>query len=224
MLYQSAGVGILSSSIVHEIEKLIKEIYLQIDATDFKMAKLLVDRLEDTVERFSLLVKKTDIKKHTLGEIYEHALRFTRLRLGNHSIRVSIDGDFNIRCSASINHATNVLLNVIDNSIYWINNTREQNKIIKLYATDKFLDGYGTIIIADSGPGFSSSPEYLIKPFVSTKPYSVGSGLGLYIADELMCGMKGLLSFPDFEDISECFADKVLRTGAVVALSFKKVK
>lgn len=224
MLYQSAGVGILSSSIVHEIEKLIKEIYLQIDATDFKMAKLLVARLEDTVERFSLLVKKTDIKKHTLGDLYEHALRFTKLRLGNHSISASIDGDSSIKCSASINHATNVLLNIIDNSVYWINNTREQKKIIKLYMTDNFLDGYGTIIIADNGPGFSSDPKYLIKPFVSTKPYSVGSGLGLYIADELMSGMKGLLSFPDFEDVSEYFANKSLRTGAVVALNFKKVK
>lgn len=224
MLYQSAGVGILSASIVHEIEKLIKEIYLQIDATDFPMAKLLVRRLEDTVERFSLLVKKTDIKKHSLGNIYNHALKFTRLRLGNHSIDLNVDGDSNIKCSASINHATNVLLNIIDNSIYWLNNTREHNKNIKVYLTDNFLQGYATMIIVDGGPGFSADPEYLIKPFVSTKPYSIGSGLGLFIADELMRGMKGLLSFPDFDDISEYFNSSSMRAGAVVALNFKKVK
>jgi anti-sigma regulatory factor (Ser/Thr protein kinase) len=223
-LYQSAGLGILSASIVHEIEKLIKEINLQINASEFTKTKILIRRLDATIQKFSFLVKKSDIKKHSLKYIYEQAFLFTGLRLKNHSIDICIDGDINIECTASINHATNVLLNILDNSIYWLNTARENKKTIKIFATDNFLEGYATIIVSDNGPGFSNDPEYLVKPFVSTKPYSIGSGLGLYIADELMRGMKGSLSFPDFDDVSEYFDDVTLRSGAIVALNFKKIK
>lgn len=224
MLYQSAGLGILSASIIHEIEKLIKEIHLQISASDLATSKLLVRRLESTIKKFTFLVKKTDIKKHSARDIFDHALLFTGLRLENHSINISITGSVNIECSASINHATNVLLNILDNSIYWLNNTRNKKKSIRIHATDRFLDGHLSLLIADNGPGFSKDPTYLVKPFVSTKPYSVGSGLGLYIADKLMNGMKGSLSFPDFDDVLEYFDDSSLQKGAVVALNFKKNK
>lgn len=223
-LYESAGIGILSASVVHEIEKLIKEIVLRFNSSEIDKAKLLIRRLGATIEKFSFLVKKTDIKAHSLKYIYEQASFFTGLRLKNHSIKMDINKDADIGCSASINHATNVLLNIIDNSIYWVNSAREKGKTIQAIATDKFAEGYATLIIADNGPGFSSDPEYLVKPFVSTKPYSIGSGLGLYIADELMKGMNGTLLFPDFDDVSEFFGDTSLRSGAIVALNFKKIK
>lgn len=223
-LYQSAGLGILSASIVHEIEKLIKEIILQFNDSNSDKAKLLIRRLGATIEKFSFLVKKTDIKTHSLKYIYDQAALFTGLRLKNHSIKIHLTEFASLDCRASINHATNVLLNILDNAIYWVNTAREKNKIIQVVTTDKFINGYASIIVADNGPGFSSDPEYLIKPFVSTKPYSIGSGLGLYIADELMRGMNGHLSFPEFDDVSEFFDNTSLHPGAIVALNFKIVK
>lgn len=221
-LYESAGIGILSAGVVHEIEKLIKEIILRFDSSDIDKAKMLIRRLGATIEKFSFLVKKTDIKVHSLKYIFDQASLFVGLRLKNHSIYMGINNHADIECYASINHATNVLLNIIDNSIYWVNSARERGKTIQVIATDKFAEGYASLIIADNGPGFSNDPGYLIKPFVSTKPYSIGSGLGLYIADELMKGMKGALLFPDFDDVIEFFDNKLSRQGAIVVLNFKK--
>lgn len=223
-LYQSAGIGILSASIVHEIEKLIKEINLQIAAPDFDKVKLLVRRLKATIQKFSFLVKKTDIGDHSLQYIYDHAYMFTELRLKAHSISIDINGNSGINCRASINHATNALLNIIDNSIYWLNSAREKNKTIKVVCVSNFLKGYASLIIGDNGPGFSQEPEYLVKPFVSTKPYSIGSGLGLYIADELMKGMDGSLTFPEHDEVLDYFDDTNFNPEAIVALNFKKTK
>ncbi|WP_027183101.1 sensor histidine kinase [Desulfovibrio inopinatus] len=221
-LYLSAGLGLLSTSVVHEIEKLIKELNNQIScAPASDKVKMLVRRLNSTIKRFSFLIKKTDKKKHNIESVYEQALLFVELRVLHHSITLTMDSDTNSKCIASMNHATNVLLNIFDNSIYWINNTRKKNKLIRVYITDQYSDGYVTILIADNGPGFPANPKYLMKPFVSTKPYSIGSGLGLYIAHELMEGMQGSLSFPDFDDVSE-FLDDTLASGAIIALNFKK--
>lgn len=223
-LYQSAGLGILSATVVHEIEKLIKEINLQItSSSESAKAKMLVRRLDATIKKFSFLIKKTDIKKHSTESIYNQALLFIELRFKNHSVDTSIDSNTDAKCFASMNHATNVLLNILDNSTYWLNNARSEHKKIRLFITEDFLDGHVTILVADNGPGFHDDPKYLVKPFVSTKPYAIGSGLGLYIADELMSGMKGSLSFPEYNDISHYFNDISLQSGAVVALNFKKV-
>ena len=83
-------------------------------------------------------------------------------------------------------------------------------------------DGYVSLIVADNGPGFSRPPEHLIKPFVSTKPNLIGCGLGLYIADELMGGMKGSLVFPRYEEVEDIIDDDVFANGAIVTLNFKK--
>lgn len=70
------------------------------------------------------------------------------------------------------------------------------------------------IIVADNGPGFLDSPEYLIEPFISRKPD--GMGLGLHIADQVMRVQGGRLMFPETDDLSlpEVF------NGAIVALVF----
>ncbi|MES9995778.1 ATP-binding protein [Desulfovibrio aminophilus] len=223
-LYQSAGLGILSATVVHEIEKLIKEINLQIQSSsESARVKMLVRRLDTTIKKFSFLIKKTDVKKHDPESIYRQVLLFIDLRFQKHSINVAMDSDTEVKCSASMNHATNVLLNILDNSIYWLNNAKEKNKKIRIFITDKFEEGDVTILVADNGPGFHDDPKYLVKPFVSTKPYSIGSGLGLYVADELMKGMNGSLSFPDYDDVSEYFDDDTFKSGAIVALNFKKV-
>ncbi|WP_243545223.1 ATP-binding protein [Pseudodesulfovibrio tunisiensis] len=224
-LYHSAGIGRLSSSIIHEIEKLIKEINLQIkSSSESNKARILVRRLDSTIKKFSFLIKRTDIKKSSVEFIIDQTLLFIELRLDNHSIEVTTDlGDENFQCYASITHATNVLLNLLDNSIYWLNLKGEFKKQIKLCATNSYEDGYVSLIVADNGPGFSREPEHLIRPFVSTKPYSIGCGLGLYIANELMDGMKGALKFPEYYDVEDIIDDEAFKEGAIVVLNFKEV-
>lgn len=221
-LYQSAGVGILSSSIVHEIEKIIKAINYSFETgEDVEQTRVLVRSLKTTIDKFSFLIKKTDIKEISPDSIFNHALRFVRLRFSAHSIELLKNGSMkDIKCKASLNHATNVLLNIMDNSIYWLNQSRDEGKKISVIFTTQYLDGFFSIIVADNGTGFPESPELLVRPFVSTKPFAIGSGLGLYIADELMRGMGGTLTFPESTSVIDLFEGVDIETKAIVALNF----
>ena len=58
--------------------------------------------------------------------------------------------------------------------------------------------------------------------FVTGKPHSIGSGLGLHIAKEMMYSMGGKLKYFDKKDISfpkEIESNKI--TNAIIGLCFK---
>ncbi len=78
-------------------------------------------------------------------------------------------------------------------------------------------------MVSDNGPGFNIGTDVAVKPFISGKPHSIGSGLGLHIANELMTVMKGRLMFLDENDIK--LPSETLSAGAtkaIVALCFSK--
>ena len=57
----------------------------------------------------------------------------------------------------------------------------------------------------------------MVEPFVSAKPD--GIGLGLHIANEILIAQKGMLRFPEFDDISIPIDYK---NGAIIAFCLKK--
>jgi nitrogen fixation/metabolism regulation signal transduction histidine kinase len=107
------------------------------------------------------------------------------------------------------------LMNIIDNSIWWLEYGKTEKKKIFIRISAERA-GYLTIIIADNGPGFSLPTEDLAKPFVSAKPD--GMGLGLHIVDEIMKGHGGNLLFPESNDFD---IPEEFKQGAIVCLSFK---
>lgn len=74
-----------------------------------------------------------------------------------------------------------LLLNLFDNAIYWLEGTELPRQI------EIILDGdANTMTFSDSGPGFRADDiEYLFEPFFSGKGEE-GRGLGLYIARQLL--------------------------------------
>jgi signal transduction histidine kinase len=75
-----------------------------------------------------------------------------------------------------------ILLNLIDNSVYWLKQIDKNNKKIEI-----LLDGNKCqMIFADSGPGIEKDDiPYIFDPFYSGKGED-GRGLGLYIARQLL--------------------------------------
>jgi signal transduction histidine kinase len=75
-----------------------------------------------------------------------------------------------------------LLLNLIDNAIYWLQQVDKNNKKITIY-----LDGDNQkMIFADNGPGIQDDDiPYIFEPFYSGKGED-GRGLGLYIARQLL--------------------------------------
>lgn len=75
-----------------------------------------------------------------------------------------------------------LLLNLFDNSVYWLGVTSEADKRIKIR-----LDGKAChLIFSDNGPGIrEDDAPYIFEPFYSGKG-EAGRGLGLYIARQLL--------------------------------------
>lgn len=102
-----------------------------------------------------------------------------------------------------------LLLNLFDNAVYWLQQTSQKEKIIKIS-----LDGNkGTMIFSDNGPGMTKEDApYIFEPFYSGKGED-GRGLGLYIA-------RQLLERNDYSiELAEVRSEKIL-SGANFVISF----
>ena len=77
-----------------------------------------------------------------------------------------------------------VLVNLLTNSIYWLQQVRKDRRIISI-EVEKNDDGSLALIVEDSGPGVSKNDrDYIFDPYFTTKPNGVG--LGLSIAGEIV--------------------------------------
>jgi signal transduction histidine kinase len=213
----AAGPGLTLTVVVHEVEKIIKELVIAVKRGAHK-SKLtgLVEHLSQMVDGLAFFARKSGNAKEKASILIKQTLFNTEFRLKAHHI-VAINGlqqndpDFSVRCARRLIIAT--LMNLIDNSIYWLDNKGAKNKQIYLGTTFSLGDR-PSIVVADNGPGFIDSPEYLVEPFFSRRPD--GMGLGLHIANEVMKVHKGKLLFPDRSQLSL----PKLFNGAIVALQF----
>lgn len=79
-----------------------------------------------------------------------------------------------------------IFMNLIQNSIYWLEHTTKGKIIIEIERSDSEL----SIIYSDNGPGIKHGNEVSIfEPYFSTKPD--GIGLGLAIVGELISEYNG---------------------------------
>jgi C4-dicarboxylate-specific signal transduction histidine kinase len=181
--------------------------------------KALAKHLAELIEGYGALVRRSGTSSERASKMIGQAVFNLQLRLKAHGVEVVKPDrrfDFNVKCSRRLVIST--IMNLIDNSIWWLDNkwgTQPAKKQLFVGAVPD-CNGYRAIVIADNGPGFLDPPEFLVEPFVSRKPD--GMGLGLHIASEVMKAQGGALLFPDRGDID---LPKEL-DGAVVALGFKE--
>ena len=83
------------------------------------------------------------------------------------------------------------LLNLIDNSSYWLLHRASERRII--IRVEHNGEGKPRLIISDNGPGIKDDPSLLVQPFFTRKPD--GMGLGLYIVDRIMKAHDGIIQF-----------------------------
>lgn len=217
-LLTSASAGLSLSVVIHEVEKGVGELVKAVEedrAT--QRLKRLAKHLAEMIEGFSALIRRTGIAQEKASALIRRAVSNVGLRLQVHGIAATIAAtrnDFSIKCSARLIVST--IMNLIDNSIYWLDTLPEGQPTKKrIYVgTTNELHGKPAIVIADSGPGFIDPPEYLIEPFVTRKVD--GMGLGLHIANEVMKAHKGALEFPAAAELDLPEGTD----GAVVALVF----
>ncbi len=217
-LLTAAGTGLTLSVVIHEVEKAIKSLSVAV-SRNASVSELqnLAHHLNELIEGLTYLTRKTGRRKEPAGNLIRQALLNTNYRTRAHGITIfngveAGDPNPDVKCTRRLIIAT--LMNLIDNSIYWLSTKGAEDKRIYMgVSTD--LGGGPVIFVADNGPGFQDPPELLTEPFMTRRPE--GMGLGLHIANEIMKAHDGKLIFPTADDlgISDAYC------GAVVGLQFK---
>lgn len=103
-----------------------------------------------------------------------------------------------------------LLLNLYDNSLYWLAHAEKPRKILIELNGDE-----GTLVFSDNGPGIRmEDAPYIFEPFYTGKGEE-GRGLGLYIARQLLDRHEYSIALADLK------AHKLLR-GANFVVTFVK--
>ncbi|HEV2495016.1 MAG TPA: sensor histidine kinase [Terriglobia bacterium] len=219
----SASAGLSLMVVIHEVDKAIQELVRAVHKEKASPRVIaLAKHIADLIEGLGALARSSEKKREEASHLIHLAMFNTELRMAAHDIKVTanVDRDFVAPCSARLIVST--LMNLLDNSIYWLENRwhgSDARGAKRIYiGTSDELPGGAAIIVADNGSGFSDPPEYLIQPFFTRKPN--GMGLGLHLAEQVMKVQGGRLEFPDQGDVK-------LPTGfdgAVLALVFGGAK
>lgn len=230
-LLKAAGAGLNMSVVIHEIEKIIYEVdkVLKAEKASERALKL-VQHLSTLIDGYADLIRRSEQTNESVINIVNQALFNTEYRLHTHEItpiRRYIENSSNksIRCKVARNLLIGAIMNLIDNSIYWL----DQKAFKELEASESFVkkifidvvtdDAFVHIIVADNGTGILLPTDDITEPFVTGKKNGAGMGLGLHIASEVLNAQGGKLSFPDWGDFD---IPNEFEQGATVVLSLKK--
>ncbi|MCL0076986.1 ATP-binding protein [Dehalococcoidia bacterium] len=226
-LYVSAGLGIAYTIPVHEIVRNIGDMEKLLDVVIEDLRKTgtgngTVERLrqvlqttdvvDDLVRGVGKLTHKGKAEVLTLASVARDALDISKLRLAKDLIHVDIVEKGKVKVTAIRNMLITAVLNLLDNSSYWLLRRESGRKII--IRIDHAGDGKPRILVGDNGPGIKDDPVFLMQPFFTRKPD--GSGLGLYIVDRIMKAHEGETQFLFNGD------EAGLLEGANIALVFPK--
>ncbi|TBH72314.1 sensor histidine kinase [Aquirufa nivalisilvae] len=149
------------------------------------------------------------IQDISVYECVEKVLKYFRREIdGKINIRIIKDNDIIVKTNKGL--ILQVLINLIDNAVYWVskNETRSKEITIKLNSANK------SFVVADNGPGIREEIIPMIfNEFFSLK--SDGRGLGLYIVREILLRIDGEIN------VVKEGMDKLL-TGANFIIKFNQ--
>ena len=226
-LLKAAGAGLSMSVVVHEVEKIIYEVEKVLKSEKASERVLgLVKHLSSLIDGYAEIIRKSSQTSENLVQIIDQSLFNTEFRLASHKIELikeykNFKGKSKIKVAKNL--VTGTIMNIIDNSIYGLdqrgfkaieNKERFTKKLfINLIEEEKYLN----LVVADNGTGFLIPTDDITEPFVTAKPG--GMGLGLHIANEIMEAQRGMIIFPDEGDFE---MPEEFKKGATIVLAFKK--
>ena len=223
-LIHSASIGINLGGAIHELEKQMAALKSCAEAGNIFKVKEIIPVLETIIANYSSMMLKSEIQKINISQIVGKVIEYNRFRFQDHAIRLfSNYRTVDMMAKLSKTETISALTNLVDNSIYWVCRSRIEDRMIYLYVTESFREGFVTVAVCDNGPGFKIAPELAVRAFVSGKPLNAGMGFGLYITHETMKQLNGHMDILSNCDIE--LPSKIVDKGidkAIVALSFPK--
>ena len=221
MYVKSSSIGLNMSMVIHEIDKILKKLEKGVIKKKVSIhIKSLVSDLAMRISSYAELIKNTKTKKTTISSLVAGTLNVFKYRIRAHQLIIEnlLDDNGNNRIECAESLVRSAIMNILDNSIYWLEKYCIQNKriLFKEYLPEK---GYRGLLIVDNGKGFTIPTDKLVMPFISKK--EDGMGLGLHLVNEIMGAISGKLIFPDVKDFD---IPEEYENGAAIALIFKEAK
>ncbi len=218
-LLKSAGAGLSLGIVLHEVEKIIKELLQIIKNDETNNVSKLVRRLSKLVKGYAEIFKTSSRSNFEFRNVIDDALFSVEFRLRAHEIEVIKNyKNSDVKGNIAKGLIEGVIINLLDNSIYWLEVAKNEHKSIlnKKIFIDIIKTGENVhMVLADNGTGFLINTDEVTQPFVTGK--KSGMGLGLHIANEIMLSEKGRIDFPDFADYE---IPSEFKGGAIVSLIF----
>lgn len=215
-----AGVGMTASVALHEIEKLVPRMEETVKTLPLK-ADIITDQVEELkqyTEGIISVLRKGGDKQINLEEATKRAFNNYKTKFSDRKIDYVIDIEDNLKTIVCDKRFyITMLMNILDNSIYWLDTIYKDNKGIYLKAIKDA--NTTTIIIVDNGPGFKDDISELIQPFFSRK--SDGIGIGLYLVDTIMLKYGKFDIVIDNKEL-ESYQIPNIYDGAAIKLIFSK--
>lgn len=216
-----AGVGMSASIALHEIEKLVPRMENNSKGlpNEFRELKENIAELSHYVEGIiNILQKSKGELIERIGEVLNRAAQNYKGKTDDRKINVIIDVDASMEpfvCDRRL--LITSIMNLMDNSIYWLENYNKEDKTIYLRAVT--VDGKKHIIVGDNGPGYTDDLLDLVRPFFTRKHQ--GMGIGLYLVDNIMMkyGKFDIISNPE-EKARMGIPESI--DGAIARMSFFK--
>lgn len=220
LLIESAkfqSLGQMASNLAHDINNPLFTIQgklhqmrnlLYRDQLDLASCDRIIENVENTILRLSQIVKgistfarqgkgdqMVSIRVQDLVES-NMIIADDRLKKNNITLKLDIDQSINVICYPSF--ISQVLLNLINNSVDALEASEVKIIEVEVFSADEWVE----IHIRDSGPGIPKEIEgKIFEPFFTTKKIGKGTGLGLSIS-------KGLVDAHDGEIFHTIEKDK----------------
>ncbi len=171
--------GELSKKVSIAVEKIFKSSQtLVIIIEDF----LMMSRIEQGCMKYQFGVVKVD---ELLKEIISEVKPIAQEKRLDMQISIEVKNNFDIYADRT--KIKQVIYNIIDNSIKYTN-----EGFIKILLSKNIKNNAIKIVVSDTGIGISKKAELkLFDKFTKGKDSMLGSGIGLYIAKEIVKAHKG---------------------------------
>lgn len=181
---QSKQIEVNLTSVPSDSEEALKSNILLKEALNIVLFE--VKELQPFFKAARYQLKQVDIK-----DVAIKSGSFFRYKFKKNKINFIVNEISPMKKKAVEGFFLQIFSNLIDNSIYWLDNLEYLNKEILIT-----IDGENnSIYFSDNGPGIKDGYElYIFDAFYTTKKQGEGRGLGLYIIQEILSNYRGDIS------------------------------
>jgi PAS domain S-box-containing protein len=210
-----AEVGRLTAGIAHEINNPLAMVayateLLKREKPLSTFQEEMLDKIETEVERLKNLTgsllsfssnRETQNRLVNLNDLINEVSRLLRFELQRKSIKLATEFSEIPLVSADPNKIKQVVINLVMNAVHAL---QGQGEI--LISTGVNSDNMLELRVKDNGPGISLElQEQIFAPFFTTKPEGEGTGLGLYICQNIIREHGGSIKLESQSDQGALF-------------------